>query len=153
MTKSEARKWIRALRSGKFKQGQGALCKDGKHCCLGVLCEINKEINKEAIFANIHYNGSCFILPFDLALKYSLEESGVFLKDGTYVDFAKLNDYGLHYYDPRKKHRALLTDNIHLAQDPFTFDEIADIVQAIFIEGREDFVAEGFVVGEEYEPN
>lgn len=33
-------KWIAALRSGKFKQGEGALCRDGAYCCLGVLCEV-----------------------------------------------------------------------------------------------------------------
>lgn len=33
-------KWLEALRSGDFKQGASALSKNGKHCCLGVLCEI-----------------------------------------------------------------------------------------------------------------
>lgn len=34
-------KWIDALRSGKYKQGKSYLkTKDGKYCCLGVLCEI-----------------------------------------------------------------------------------------------------------------
>lgn len=36
--KTEA--WVAALRSGKYEQGQNALC-DGSHfCCLGVLAEI-----------------------------------------------------------------------------------------------------------------
>jgi hypothetical protein len=34
------KKWLNALRSGKFKQGQGALKNSEGHCCLGVLCEI-----------------------------------------------------------------------------------------------------------------
>ena len=41
MNKTVIRKWIKALRSGKYKQGQGRL-KDfetGRYCCLGVLCE------------------------------------------------------------------------------------------------------------------
>ena len=35
------KKWVEALRSGRYKQGKGALCynKD-KYCCLGVLCEV-----------------------------------------------------------------------------------------------------------------
>lgn len=33
-------KWITALTSGEFKQGNGKLLNDGKYCCLGVLCEI-----------------------------------------------------------------------------------------------------------------
>lgn len=33
-------KWLKALRSGEYKQGGGYLQRDGKFCCLGVLCEI-----------------------------------------------------------------------------------------------------------------
>jgi hypothetical protein len=33
-------KWIEALRSGKYKQGNGWLEKDNHYCCLGVLCAI-----------------------------------------------------------------------------------------------------------------
>lgn len=33
-------KWTTALRSGKYKQGKGGLCRDGKFCCLGVLCDL-----------------------------------------------------------------------------------------------------------------
>jgi len=35
------KKWLTALRSGKFKQGRHSLRNSGKeYCCLGVLCEI-----------------------------------------------------------------------------------------------------------------
>lgn len=36
-------KWIAALRSGDYEQGKGALHKDGKFCCLGVLCDLAKK--------------------------------------------------------------------------------------------------------------
>ena len=36
-------KWLEALRSGKYKQGTGALNKDGRFCCLGVLCDLFAE--------------------------------------------------------------------------------------------------------------
>jgi hypothetical protein len=32
--------WVDALRSGKYKQGRGALRRGNEFCCLGVLCEI-----------------------------------------------------------------------------------------------------------------
>ena len=32
--------WSEALESDKFEQGTGALRENGKHCCLGVLCEV-----------------------------------------------------------------------------------------------------------------
>lgn len=35
------RKWVRALRSGKYKQGRGALRPVAdQFCCLGVLCDV-----------------------------------------------------------------------------------------------------------------
>ena len=41
------RKWVKALRSGNYHQGQMQLCRGGKHCCLGVLVE---EMYGEAIW-------------------------------------------------------------------------------------------------------
>lgn len=38
--KRNRKKWIQALRSGKFKQGMNYLEKNGKHCCLGVACRV-----------------------------------------------------------------------------------------------------------------
>lgn len=45
MKRSIRSRWIRALRSGKYKQGEGNLLKmnadgTGNYCCLGVLCEL-----------------------------------------------------------------------------------------------------------------
>lgn len=48
MNKAIKRKWVAALRSGKYKQGGGELRYerdegDIRHCCLGVLCEVMGE--------------------------------------------------------------------------------------------------------------
>ena len=45
MNKAIARRWVRALRSGKYKQGRSYLKQktakgDLRYCCLGVLCEL-----------------------------------------------------------------------------------------------------------------
>ena len=45
MRKEVMKKWVKALRSGKFKQGTGTLKQfdskgNAQHCCLGVLCEL-----------------------------------------------------------------------------------------------------------------
>lgn len=46
-------KWLQALRSGEYKQGEGWLKHsdegETKHCCLGVLCEIYAKEN------NVHF--------------------------------------------------------------------------------------------------
>lgn len=50
----KAAEWTDALRSGKYEQGQDYLCRDGKFCCLGVLCEI-QELPKEVVEGDIYY--------------------------------------------------------------------------------------------------
>lgn len=40
MTKTLKNKWIKALESGKYKKGRGALKLYNKYCCLGVLADI-----------------------------------------------------------------------------------------------------------------
>jgi hypothetical protein len=60
MKKEVAKKWIKALRSGKYKQGKGYLKQftsknEPRHCCLGVLCELYdqqmKKNHKKTLFA------------------------------------------------------------------------------------------------------
>lgn len=42
MTAKELRqKWLNALRSGRYQQGRRHLRKDGRYCCLGVLCDVS----------------------------------------------------------------------------------------------------------------
>lgn len=41
MNKRVKTKWVKALRSGKYEQGKGALNSgDGKWCCLGILTDL-----------------------------------------------------------------------------------------------------------------
>lgn len=53
MKQNIMKKWVKALRSGKFKQGIGTLKQYNrkeqvKYCCLGVLCELyNQEMKKK----------------------------------------------------------------------------------------------------------
>jgi hypothetical protein len=45
MDKEVKARWLDALRSGKYKQGTGALkTSDGRYCCLGVLCTVEKPV-------------------------------------------------------------------------------------------------------------
>lgn len=43
MNKAIKKEWIEALRSGKYKQGQGSLYRDGAYCCLGVLFDATQD--------------------------------------------------------------------------------------------------------------
>jgi len=43
MLNENAKKWVKALRSGEFKQGTGYLRKGDKFCCLGVACAVYQD--------------------------------------------------------------------------------------------------------------
>ena len=68
MRKKIAHKWIKALRSGKYKQGKNWLkstCEDVvRHCCLGVLCELHNEAmrKQKRKTAKENFNGSNFVI-------------------------------------------------------------------------------------------
>ncbi len=74
MEKKQMQKWVKALRSGKYKQASDVLKKkddSGKavgYCCLGVLCEINK-VDDEFI------NENCSIDPVELRDTLGLRDS------------------------------------------------------------------------------
>jgi hypothetical protein len=64
-------KWVDALRSGEYQQGQYCLRTDNKFCCLGVLCDLYGKEN------NVEWNGDMFqdmvaVLPLSV-----IEWSGV----------------------------------------------------------------------------
>lgn len=44
MNKDLKQPWIDALRSGKYRQTKETLKNKVGHCCLGVLCELNKKV-------------------------------------------------------------------------------------------------------------
>ena len=43
-----AKKWVKALRSGDYKQGHGRLRTDDTFCCLGVACDLYAQEHPEA---------------------------------------------------------------------------------------------------------
>jgi len=73
MKKSIANKWIKALRSGKYKRTKEVLCRqqengNKQYCCLGVLCDLYMKEKGGKWYATNGY-------PFD-ALKFAgMEQS------------------------------------------------------------------------------
>ena len=69
MNKTIKKKWLAALRSDKFTQGEGSLkrTQDGtvRHCCLGVLCEAMGVKWKKPVGSTGYYSykGSVATLP------------------------------------------------------------------------------------------
>lgn len=99
------KKWVTALRSGKYKQGKEYLCDDGKYCCLGVLCDIyNKErvkskkrsIIEEDKDANyIRFDGQWEVLPESVMEWAGMESAtGALSLRDIDTSLAEMNDNG-----------------------------------------------------------
>lgn len=52
------RAWVKALRSGTYKQGRQALKEDGKYCCLGVLCDLHRKACKKKGWLEDEYDSN-----------------------------------------------------------------------------------------------
>lgn len=93
------KKWVEALRSGKYTQADGALCKiqgdKCTHCCLGVLldiCDVKKS-NDSCLDRYTYYYGnsrSWYRLPTDFRIHVGLNEI-----DASHL--AALNDDGIPF--------------------------------------------------------
>lgn len=59
MTPELKQRWVDALRSGDYQQGQSYLANNGSYCCLGVLCEVAEfERVKKRGYLHIIYRNS-----------------------------------------------------------------------------------------------
>lgn len=61
MKKSIAMKWVKALRSGKYKQTRGKLRGQRGYCCLGVLCDIYDNKQWEKADEPFHDESTAFV--------------------------------------------------------------------------------------------
>ena len=64
ITQEQKDRWIVALKSNNYKQGDCLLADGDKYCCLGVLAEINPDIFNK----NIRDEGDIFYNDFDAYL-------------------------------------------------------------------------------------
>lgn len=71
-------KWLQALESGDYEQGQNYLVKDSKYCCLGVACEIFEAMyvtrNTPESSYRVYSSGS-FLPPEDVVEKLGLRDN------------------------------------------------------------------------------
>lgn len=93
--------WLKALRSGKYKQGYGRLRTkvDDTYCCLGVACVVAKDLGilTEMQLAQAFSVKNNVTLPKALTKVIGIGESGEFertvgLNGDTYVSLTNLND-------------------------------------------------------------
>jgi hypothetical protein len=100
-------RWVEALRSGRYEQGTGALNKEGKLCCLGVLCEVALEDglpmevgqHKDGVgHLVVEYDEVSSVLP-DLVQEYAglSDDNPSVLIGGSTISLAELNDDGTSF--------------------------------------------------------
>lgn len=120
MKEKIAKKWIKALCSGRYKQGKNVLkyrSKNGtlRHCCLGVLCEIYQKESKRKMVSDIapsdhaerdvdvpvgakcfHFSGRDVSLPGSVVRWAGMDSDDGSFKDhrGYRTSLATLNDDG-----------------------------------------------------------
>lgn len=101
-------KWIDALRSGKYQQGQGCLSNGNKFCCLGVACDISglgQWVHSSfgyRMYDTADYGGSSMALPSDVK-----DALGVF------------SDVELDLIDMNDKHGKSFDDIAQFLEDRF----------------------------------
>lgn len=115
MNEEIKKKWVEALRSGKYKQGEGYLrSADDKFCCLGVLCDIvSPEGWAKCLSGRYNHGVNGITLPGKVS-----EATGVTSQGGIAVPVA----YGgttCHFL-------------IELNDAGATFEEIADVIEEQF---------------------
>ena len=77
-----AKKWVKALRSGKYKQTIGHLADETGFCCLGVACELAKQA------------GIIPDLPTRVQNWLGLQDCFGKIDNGKYNDLTSYNDFG-----------------------------------------------------------
>lgn len=105
MTDEEFRKeWIKALRSGDYKQGESYLRDEDRYCCIGVACDIHPEIRwKEelltvgslwnAVTSGDEYNGSGQLSdPYLIGLSDDAQDVLIALNDEEGFTFSEIAD-------------------------------------------------------------
>ncbi len=106
-TIKEVKKWVKALRSGKYTQARGRLQREEGFCCLGVACKIfhpEYQKNEGLLYGGtpkINYGASRWLASINSDLKQKLG-----------VGFVDLNDDKQYSYN---------------------FNEIADVIELVYI--------------------
>lgn len=93
--------WIKALRSGKYEQGKGALRVNDAFCCLGVLCDLHahafkKRWKKDSADGDYSYDGDDSVLPKSVQQWAGIDDADPVLlgRGANKQRAAELNDSG-----------------------------------------------------------
>lgn len=87
-------KWIAALRSGEYKQGNGRLRDGDKYCCLGVLCDVSGAGRWQDDWYYDNSGGANCYLPESLSIDIDRDTQGTLavMNDGNILPPATLDE-------------------------------------------------------------
>ena len=104
-----AKKWVEALRSGKYSQGKGTLQNRAGYCCLGVACDVYEKETGNELPKNDEdfYEGHILFGAFEQVKDWlNLKTSNANFGEGSQDNLVAKNDRGN------------------------TFDEIAEVIES-----------------------
>lgn len=78
--------WVKALRSGKYKQGKRWLSRGGYHCCLGVLRCIDESVKKHGTDEMLDPRTCGVLWKTQEALSWRNDEGMSFLDIADYIE-------------------------------------------------------------------
>lgn len=138
------KKWIEALRSGKYKQTAGCLHDSHGHCCLGVACEAYLKEHPEGLSVESRQTGD-----FENNTRYAYDTREADLPEvvmewlGLRSSFGNFQDAVRLVVDGSPITMNDLSD-LNDSDDPkYTFDDIANLLeQELETHGRGMFVNE-----------
>lgn len=117
MKKEIMQDWVKALRSGEYKQGRESLRSQDRYCCLGVLCDLYAKGVEDAPEWD----------PLDGYMNmFTCLPKGV-------QDWAEMVSQDGQYSEEEARLRYLVIDNDgdpECSEEPKSFAEIADIIEA-----------------------
>lgn len=131
MNQEIKQKWLEALRSGEYKQGQSALRENDRFCCLGVLCNLHAEAHPE--FAakqknSSEYDGQLGHLPVSVQ-----KWSGLTSSDGHIEELPFRVRASAATGDEREVfRRGSFTSLTSMNDEGCNFRQIADVIEAAF---------------------
>jgi len=103
------KKWVAALRSGKFTQAKGTLQCDNNYCCLGVACRVAEENGIVLFYSDFNSNSGGEVYGGTLNSQHNVQD-WLKLKSGNGL----FRDISLVYLNDKEKN---------------SFNQIADAIE------------------------
>lgn len=117
--KARIRLWVKALESGKYRQGRESLVHRGRYCCLGVACDVFRKKTKQGQW--IYPNGR--------------REPGTFMGKETLPPSEVMRWYGLDKLDPTLHDYLTATECNDMLLE--SFNQIANRLKVRYLGGKQ----------------